>query len=248
MSNQSTVKFSRKSLKSTGSKDRLKMDSTLKLEYNSEEDFDAIQNQLKNANVDRIDFTAFKDAANVCDILAKIYANPNVKWISYLVDFKHDLDFEFPTNLEVKKLELHCCDLSFYIWRKMFKATPNVEIIYIYTEQDFNELPQIIQNLSGFKQLKKLTIDVDNVDNPELGREVLSMEEKTSVAQQACKIMKEELPIEVKSKVYELLDLDHFDFNDTPGNEDIYCPANKLTLIEKEANEEPKLVMLQRFV
>ena len=60
------------------------MDSTLKLEYNSEEDFDAIQNQLKralkNVNVDHIDFTAFKDAAaNVCDILAKIYANPNVK-------------------------------------------------------------------------------------------------------------------------------------------------------------------------
>ena len=226
------------------------MDSTLKLEYNSEEDFDAIQNQLKralkNVNVDHIDFTVFKDAANVCDILAKIYSNPNVKWISYSpVDFEHDLDFEFPTNLEVKRLELQCCDLSFYIWKKIFKATPNVEIIYIYTEQDFNELPQIIQNLSGFKQLKKLTIDVDNV---ELGREVLSMEEKTSVAQEASKIMKKELPIEVKAKVYELLDLDHFDFNNNPLNEDIYCPANKLTLIEKEANEEPKVVMLQRFV
>ena len=61
------------------------MDSTLKLEYNSEEDFDAIQNQLKNENVDHIDFTAFEDAANVCDILAKIYAKPNLKWISYLV-------------------------------------------------------------------------------------------------------------------------------------------------------------------
>ena len=86
MSNQSTVKFSRKSLKSTGSKDLSKMDSTLKLEYNSEEDFDAIQNQLKNENVDHIDFsTAFEDAANVCDILAKIYAKPNLKWISYLV-------------------------------------------------------------------------------------------------------------------------------------------------------------------
>ena len=37
--------------------------TTLKLEYNSEEDFDAIQNQLKNENVDHIDFTAFEDAA-----------------------------------------------------------------------------------------------------------------------------------------------------------------------------------------
>ena len=58
---------------------------------------------------------------------------------------------------------------------------------------------------SSFKQLKKLIIDVDNVDNPELGREVLSMEEKISVAQEATKIMKEELPIKIKASVYELL-------------------------------------------
>ena len=124
-----------------------------------------------------------------------------------MVDWtRPSLEYKFPINLEVKELILH----QFWIWRK-----PKVEKT-LHKEQDFNELPQIIQNLSGFKQLKKLTIDVDNVDIPELDREELSMEEKISVAQEASKIMKEELPIEVKAKVYELLDLDHFDFNDNP--------------------------------
>ena len=60
---------------------------------------------------------------------------------------------------------------------------------------------------------------------------------KKSVAQEAIKIMKEELPIEVKA------DLDDLDAMD----DDIYPPANKLILNEK-GHEEPKLVMLQRFV
>ena len=57
--------------------------------------------------------------------------------------------------------------------------------------------------------------------------------------------MKEELPIEVKAQVDELLDLDDLDAMD---DDDIYPPANKLILNEKEGHEEPKLVMLQRFV
>ena len=58
------------------------------------------------------------------------------------------------------------------------------------------------------------------------------------MAQEAIKIMKEELPIEVKA------DLDDLDAMD----DDIYPPANKLILNEKEGHEKPKLVMLQRFV
>ena len=51
------------------------------------------------------------------------------------------------------------------VWRKIVNATLNVEKIYIYTDQDFNELPQIIQNINGFKQLKRIIINIDDAFN-----------------------------------------------------------------------------------
>ena len=51
------------------------------------------------------------------------------------------------------------------------------------------------------------------------------------------------LPIEVKASVVEILDHDYLDDMDN----DIDSPANILVLIKKEANEDPNLIMLQRF-
>ena len=141
---------------------QLKME--LELQYEKEEDYGGIVDQLQTRNVDHITFTAVdpkdgpfqQDAANVCDILAKILAKPNLKKITCLLDFDHDLDYDFPKNYDVKRLELYGCDLTFWIWKKIMESTPNVEEIYIDTKQDLTELPMMMQSLTGFKKLKSL--------------------------------------------------------------------------------------------
>ena len=139
---------------------------SLELQYDKEEDYGGIVDQLQTKNVYSIEFTAVdrkrkdgpfqQDAANVCDILAKILAKPNLKKITCLLDFDHDLDYDFPKNYDVKRLELYGCDLTFWIWKKIMASTPNVEEIYIDTKQDLTELPMMMQSLTGFKKLKSL--------------------------------------------------------------------------------------------
>ena len=226
----------------------------LELCYDDEEDYVGILDQLQTGNEDHIVFTAFnrengpfqQDAANVCDILAKILAKPNLKKITYLLEFDHDLEYDFPKNYDVKKLEFYECDLTFWIWKQIMESTPNVEEIYINTKQDITELPMIVQSLNGFKKLKILIVHVDNCCEEEELEEVemLSVEDKKVLAEEAIKIMKNVLPIELKALVAESLDLDHLDDMDNG----IHSPANMLILIKKEANEDPKLIMLQRFV
>ena len=218
----------------------------LELFYDDEEDYVGILDQLQTENVDHIKFTADhrengpfqQDAANVCDILAKILAKPNLKEITYLLEFDHDLEYCFPKNYDVKKLELYGPDLTFWIWKKIVESTPNVEEIHINTTQYITELPMMIQSLNGFKKLKILILHVDNCCEVE----ILSVEDKKILAEEAIKIMKNVLPIELKASVAESLDLDHLDDMDNG----IDSPANMLILIEKEANEDPKLIMLQR--
>ena len=233
-----------------------KMGLTLELQYDKEEDLNGIVDQLQTENVDHIGFTAVdqedgpfqQDAANVCDILAKILAKPNLKKITCLLDFDHDLDYDFPKNYDVKILELYGCDLTFWIMKKIMESTPNVEEIYIETEQDLTELPMIMQSLNGFKfkKLKSLQVEVDNFVEEEEPEEfeTLSLEDKKLLAQQSIEIMKRVLPIEVKASVVEILDHDYLDDMDN----DIDSPRNMLVLIKKEKDDEPKLIMKQRFL
>ena len=222
------------------------MDLPLQLRYNGEEDYGGILDQLQTKNLDDIEFTAYSrknelfHAANVCDILAIILAKPNLKQITYELEFDHDLEYDFPKNYDVKKLELYNPDLTFWIWNKIMESTPNVEEIYINTNQDMTELPMMIQSLNGFKNLKILNVFVGNCDE----EEELSMETKKSVSQKAIEIMRKVLPKELKASVAENLDLDHLDDMDNG----IDSPMNMLILIEKKANQDPKLIMKQRFV
>ena len=224
---------------------------SLELQYDKEEDYGGIVDQLQTENVESIGFTAVnrkrkdgtfqQDAANVCDILAKILDKPNLKEIQCVLDFDQK-------NYDVKRLELYGCDLTFWIMKKIMESTPNVEEIYIFTEQDLTELPMMMQSLNGFKfkKLKSLQVEVDNFVEEEEPEEfeTLSLEDKKLLAQQSIEIMKRVLPIEVKASVVEILDHDHLDDMDN----DIDSPTNMLVLIKKEKDDEPKLIMMQRYV
>ena len=155
-----------------------------------------------------------------------LLSNPNLKKITYEVQFDDDTNFEdFPVNLTVKKLDLsyfiNTCNFTSWIWKKIFEATPNVEEIEVLTYEDFIELPQILRNLNVFKELKILNVSITIQE--------MEDQEKRSVTEEAMKVLKEELPMKVKASVAELLE----------G----HLEDSSLILIDKEANEDPKLIV-----
>ena len=208
------------------------MNSTkLPLSYNHEEDFVGIQKKLIEApeNVEHIKFDTGLypiGPEHFCKIIKEILSKPNIKKITYEVQFEDDTNFEdFPVNLTVKKLDLsyfiNTCNFTSWIWKKIFEATPNVEEIEVLTYEDFIELPQILRNLNVFKELKILNVSITIQE--------MEAQEKRLVAEEAMEVLKKEFPMKVKASVAILLE----------G----HLEDNSLILIDKEANENPKLII-----
>ena len=160
----------------------------------------------------------------------------------YSLDFDGDGDAmnfdEFTPNLSVKKLELPSVwDLTSWNWKKILDSTPNVEEIDVRSWEDFIELPQILRNFKVFKELKILNV-VMIYGNEIMTGPDLTFQEKRAVAQEAMEVLQKELPIQVKASVKEVMD--HQAFMDNRGR---LPETNLRSLIEKEANEEPRLSM-----
>ena len=219
----------------------------LLLDYESEADFDGILQKLREAeNVEQIEFFAHdsfeeQDIAKFYVIIQEILRKPNLKKITYVFagdDFDGAaMNFdEFTPNLSVKKLELPSVwDLTSWNWKKILDSTPNVEEIDVRSWEDFIELPQILRNFKVFKELKILNV-VMIYGNEIMTGPDLTFQEKRAVAEEAMEVLQEELPMQVKASVKEVMD--HQAFMDNYGNLE-----NLRSLIEKEANEEPRLSM-----
>ena len=108
-------------------------------------------------------------------------------------------------------------------------ATPNVEEIDILAFSDFIELPQLVRNVKVLKELKiiNVVINAGCFDDPQPDDPVAIQEERAVALEETRKVLKDELPISIKASVKELMD---------PGHNDVQI------LIEKEANEEPRLI------
>ena len=115
------------------------MDSIkLCLSYNGEEDFVGIQKKKRVAaeNVKHIKFDTGLypiRPEHFCENNKEILSKPNLKTITYEVQFDDDTNFEnFPINLTVKKLDLsyftNKSNFTSWIWKKFFQATPNESI------------------------------------------------------------------------------------------------------------------------
>ena len=225
--------------------------------YESEADFDGILQELREAeNVEQIEFISGdqngstdgfeeQDIAKFYVIIQEILRKPNLKKITYeFSDFRFDGDGaamnfdEFTPNLSVKKLELPSVwDLTSWNWKKILDSTPNVEEIDVVSWEDFIELPQILRNFKVFKELKILNV-VMIYGNEIMTGPDLTFQEKRAVAQEAMEVLQKELPIQVKASVKEVMD--HQAFMDNHGQP---WTTNLRSLIEKEANEEPRLSM-----
>jgi hypothetical protein len=105
------------------------MDSIkLCLSYNGEEDFVGIQKKKRVAaeNVKHIKFDTGLypiRPEHFCEINKEILSKPNLKTITYEVQFDDDTNFEnFPINLTVKKLDLsyftNKSNFTSWIWKK----------------------------------------------------------------------------------------------------------------------------------
>ena len=218
--------------------------------YDDREDLDGILQELREAeNVDHVEFNVStdirhdgaeeQDIASFYEILQEILRKPNLKKITYEADFDDNaMNFdEFTTNLSVKKLELPSVwDLTSWNWKKTLESTPNVEEIDIFTWEDFIELPQILRNFNVFKELKILNVVIYGNGHEEISGPDLTVQEKRAVAEEAMAVLQEELPMQVKASVKEVMDQQAY----IQGHDNL---ENLRSLIEKEANEEPRLSM-----
>ena len=212
---------------------------SLNLRYEDQTDFDGILNQLREAeNVEEIELewtsgVGEQDNENICKIIKKILIKPKLNKITYDIggrdvdDFNGmEIDGEFPQNLTVKKLDITVTDFTSWTWQQLLLATPNVEEIDILAFDDFVELPQLVRNVKVLKKLKiiNVVINAGCYDDPVPNA---SQEERAVALEETRKVLKDELPISIQASVKELMD---------PGQDDVQI------LIEKEANEEPRLI------
>ena len=219
----------------------------LSLFYDDREDLDGILQELREAeNVDHVQFNVSpdirddgaeeQDIASFYEILQEILRKPNLKKITYEADFDDNaMNFdEFTTNLSVKKLELPSVwDLTSWNWKKILDSTPNVEEIDVVSWEDFIELPQILRNFNVFQELKILNVVIYGNGHEEMSGPDLTVQEKRAVAEEAMAVLQEELPMQVKASVKEAMATQaYMDYLE-----------NLRSLIEKEANEEPRLSM-----
>ena len=164
-------------------------------------------------------------------------------YIDYDFDIDFDFDFdgdnfdEFTPNLSVKKLELPSVwGFTSWNWKKILDSTPNVEEIDVFTWEDFIELPQILRNFKVFQELKNLSVIIYGNGHDEMKGPDLTFQEKRAVAKEAMEVLQEELPMQVKASVKEVMDQQAY----IQGHDNL---ENLRSLIEKEANEEPRLSM-----
>ena len=222
----------------------------LSLFYDDREDLDGILQELREAeNVDHVQFNVSpdirddgaeeQDIASFYEILQEILRKPNLKKITYEADFDDNaMNFdEFTTNLSVKKLELPSVwDLTSWNWKKILDSTPNVEEIDVVSWEDFIELPQILRNFNVFQELKILNVVIYGNGHEEMSGPDLTVQEKRAVAEEAMAVLQEELPMQVKASVKEAMATQaYMDYLENF--------ENLRSLIEKEANEEPRLSM-----
>ena len=130
-------------------------------------------------------------------------------------------------NLTVKKLDIYVADFTSWTWQQLLLATPNVEEIDILAFHDFLDLPQLVRNVKVLKVLKIINFVIHPYGLELVPNPYASQEDRAVALEETRKVLKDEFPNSIKASVKELI---HHDQDD------------EQILIEKEANEEPRLI------
>ena len=111
-----------------------------------------------------------QDNLNLFTLIESILSRPYLKQIifelfppSKFIDlFLDDLNIEqeFPKNCNVEEITFKTCITPFRFLNKVLDALPNIKKVEIFNDNDFENLPVFLKNISGLKHLKSLTVAI----------------------------------------------------------------------------------------
>ena len=170
-----------------------------------------------------------KKYINFVKIIESIFSRPCLKQIDFDVLLNMDLEFvtAFPKNFIVEKVNFEA-GFKPEASKKVFDALPNLKKVKaVIFDDNFDNLPLILKNISVLKHLKRLNVAVCSChEDEEIGKQkIRDCLERGN----CCNVIKESFPM--NAEVY-IGDMNVCDDDETLTN-----------LIIKEAGKEPDIVI-----
>ena len=209
-----------------------------------------IEEILSLDNVSKIRYTKpaiFQQVfLNFIKIIQAILSRPNLKQIVFdvtlvsgQVPMAMDIEEEFQKNCSVEEITLfHVNNKLDKVWNKLFNALPNIKIAKVAIQEDFENLPVILKNISVLKHLKSLHVSINSRDDfkrfdaQKFGH-ILEIRE-------CCEIIKNNFPM--NSEVI-IADWSYWSYRSFSSPfEYLFSGDYSTNLIEKERGENPKIV------
>ena len=78
-----------------------------------------------------------------------------------------DTEEEYPKNWSVEEITFKTWAPSFKFLNKVLDALPNIKKVEIFNDNDFENLPVFLKNISGLKHLKSLNVAISRRSNDE---------------------------------------------------------------------------------
>ena len=148
-------------------------------------------------------------------ILSRPYLKQIIVHLWHTSDNYLDTEEEYPKNWSVEEITFDTWAPSFKFLNKVLDALPNIKKLEIFNENDFENLPVFLKNISGLKHLKSLKVAIsnDDFDAHKLGH--------------ILEIIKNNFPMNSEIVIADM---------------DFWCPNHLTNLIEKKEGEDPKIV------
>ena len=82
-------------------------------------------------------------------------------------NYNLDTEEEYPKNWSVEEITFKTWAHSFKFLNKVLDALPNIKKVEIFNDNDFENLPVFLKNISGLKHLKSLNVAISRRSNDE---------------------------------------------------------------------------------
>ena len=104
------------------------------------------------------------------------YLFPPTKFIDLFLD-DLDIEQEFPKNCNIEEITFKTWFTPFRFLNKVLDALPNIKKVIIFNDNDWENLPVFLQNISSLKHLKYLKVAIctnteENFDAHKFFREI----------------------------------------------------------------------------
>ena len=180
---------------------------------------------------------------NFVKTIESLLSRPNLKQIVFDVRlFKTlamDIEEEFQKNCSVEEITLfHDYNKLDKFWNKLFNALPNIKIAKVAIQEDFENLPVILKNISVLKHLKSLHLSIyRRFDAQRFGPPF------GHILDICCEIIKNNFSMNSEVVIADLSPTAYWSYYDQrPTFEYLLRDDDSTNLIKKQKGENPKIV------